>query len=128
VFFDGCVRRPCGASVDYVAEVVEDVYAAAMAGDGQRVVQGGGINTFLTLTTRRDTDEEDDDTVLFDGDIITCTIAPISREMHNYLEALQNDSNGPAMFSGDKCLGYFMATSPVSESIAFHPDEIPEFK
>ena len=39
-----------------------------------------------------------------------------------------NDSNGPAMFSGDKCLGYFMATSPVSESIAFHPDEIPEFK
>lgn len=87
-----------------------------------------GINTFLTLTTRRDTDEEDDNTVLFDGDIITCSIAPISREMHNYLEALQNDSNGPAMFSGDKCLGYFMATSPVSESIAFHPDEIPEFK
>jgi hypothetical protein len=48
--------------------------------------------------------------------------------MHDYLEALQNDSNGPAMFSGDKCLGYFVATSPVSASIVFRPDEIPEYK
>lgn len=87
-----------------------------------------GICTFVTMTTRRDTDEEEDDTVLFDGDVITCTVSPISRAMRDYLEALQNDSNGPAMFSGDKCLGYFMATSPVSDSIVFHPDEIPEYK
>ncbi|HBN63809.1 DUF4249 family protein [Duncaniella dubosii] len=87
-----------------------------------------GVSTFITMTTRRDTDEEDDDTVLFDGDIITVTVSPISLAMHDYLEALQNGSNGPAMFSGDKCLGYFMATSPVSDSIVFHPDEIPEYK
>lgn len=87
-----------------------------------------GISTFFTMTTRQDTDEEEDDTVLFDGDVITCTVSPISRAMHDYLEALQNDSNGPAMFSGDKCLGYFMATSPVSDSIVFHPDELPEYK
>lgn len=87
-----------------------------------------GITTFTTMTTRKDTDQEDDKTVLFDGDVLTCTVLPISRAMHDYLEALQNDSNGPAMFSGDKCLGYFIATSPVSESIVFHPDEIPEYK
>lgn len=87
-----------------------------------------GVCTYLTMTTRKDTDEEDDDTVLFDGDVITFTVSPISRAMHDYLEALQNDSNGPAMFVGDKCLGYFMATSPVSDSVEFHPDEIPEYK
>jgi len=87
-----------------------------------------GVSTYFTMTTRHDTDKEDEDTVLYDGDIITFTISPISRKMHNYLEALSNDSNGPAMFSGDMCLGYFMATSPVSCSIVFHPDEIPEYQ
>ncbi|MDE6611443.1 MAG: DUF4249 domain-containing protein [Muribaculaceae bacterium] len=86
-----------------------------------------GISTFFTMTTRMDTSEEDDDTVLFEGDVITFTVSPISEAMHDYLEALQNNSNGPAMFSGDKCLGYFMASSPVSASIIFHPDEIPYY-
>lgn len=86
-----------------------------------------GISTFFTMTTRKDTDEEEDDTVLFDGDVMTCTVSPISAAMHNYLEALQNDSSGPQMFTGDKCLGYFLATSPVSASITFHPSQIPEF-
>lgn len=87
-----------------------------------------GKVTYFTMTTRMDTDEEEDDTVLYDGDVITATICMISAPMHDYLEALQNDSNGPAMFSGDKCLGYFMASSPVSQSIVFHPDEIPVYK
>lgn len=87
-----------------------------------------GICTFVAMTSRKDTDEEDDDTVLYDGDVVTCSVSPISSAMYDYLEALQNDSNGPAMFSGDKCLGYFMATSPVSDSVVFRPDEIPEYK
>lgn len=87
-----------------------------------------GKATYFTMTTRMDTDEEEDDTVLYDGDVMTATICPISQAMHDYLEALQNDSNGPAMFSGDKCLGYFIASSPVSHSVVFHPDEIPEYK
>ena len=87
-----------------------------------------GVCTYFTMTTRKDTDKEDDDTVLYDGDVIRCSVSPVSREMHDYLEALQNDSNGPAMFSGERCLGYFIATSPVSRSIEFHPDEIPEYK
>ncbi|MDE6649951.1 MAG: DUF4249 domain-containing protein [Muribaculaceae bacterium] len=87
-----------------------------------------GTATFFTMTSRRDTDEEDDDTVLFDGDVMTCTVTQISREMHDYLEALQNDSNGPALFTGPRVLGYFLASSPASRSITFHPDLIPEYK
>lgn len=87
-----------------------------------------GVNTFFTMTSRKDTDEEDDDEVLFDGDVMTVTITPISREIHNYLEALQNDSNGPYLFSGPRVLGYFVASDPVSKSVTFHPDQIPEYK
>lgn len=87
-----------------------------------------GVCTYFTMTTRKDTSAEDDETVLYDGDVITFTVAPISRSMHNYLEALQNDSSGPLLFRGDKCLGYFIATSPVSDTIVFHPDEIPDYK
>lgn len=87
-----------------------------------------GVNTFFTMTSRKDTDEEDDDEVLFDGDVMTVTVTPISREMHDYLEALQNDSNGPALFSGPRVLGYFLAADPVSRSVTFRPDSIPEYK
>ena len=45
VFFDRGVWWPCGTSVDYVAEVVEDVDSAAVAGDRKRVVQGGGFGS-----------------------------------------------------------------------------------
>ena len=87
-----------------------------------------GVNTFFTMTSRKDTDEEDDDEVLFDGDVMTVTVTPISREMHDYLEALQNDSNGPFLFSGPRVLGYFIASDPVSRSVTFHPDRIPEYR
>ena len=87
-----------------------------------------GVNTFFTMTSRKDTDEEEDDEVLFDGDVMTVTVTPISREMHDYLEALQNDSNGPFLFSGSRVLGYFLASDPVSRSVTFHPDSIPEYK
>ncbi|MDE7419552.1 MAG: DUF4249 domain-containing protein [Muribaculaceae bacterium] len=87
-----------------------------------------GVATFFTMTSRKDTDEEEDDEVLYDGDVMTFTVTQISKEMHDYLEALQNDSNGPAMFTGHRVLGYFLASSPVSRSITFHPDEIPEYK
>lgn len=37
-------------------------------------------------------------------------------------------SNGPRMYSGDFCLGYFLA-APVAESaVIFHPDELTEYK
>ncbi len=103
----------------------DEIYLWVEADDRSAV---GGIGTFLTMTSRKDTDEEEDDEVLFDGDVMTFSICRVSRDMHNYLEALKNESNGPAMFSGPRCLGYFIATSPTSQSIVFHPDEIPEYK
>ncbi len=84
-----------------------------------------GVLTFVAMTTRQDTDKDDESDILYDGDVVTATVCAISRDMYDYLEALQNDSNGPAMFTGGKCLGYFIATSPVSKSITFHPDQIP---
>ncbi len=84
-----------------------------------------GICTYTTMTTRKDTDKEDDDEIIYDGDEITCTVCPVSQAMHDYLEALQNNSNGHAMFAGDRCLGYFIATSPVSASVIFRPDDLP---
>ena len=83
-----------------------------------------GVLAYTVMTTRRDTDKEDDEDVLHDGDVVSCTVCPISREMHDYLEALQNDSNGPAMFSGDRVLGYFMASTPAYGETIFHPELI----
>ena len=45
VFIDWSVRWPCGTSVDDVAEVVEDVDAAAVTGDRKRVVQCGSLGS-----------------------------------------------------------------------------------
>lgn len=122
-----------------------------------------GIMTYFAMTSRRDLDEEDEQTALRDGDEISVTVSRISRRMHDYLEALSNDSNGPEMFdmeeargtaagspgsvagllcgkasssqsspvsraaqnTAQRCLGYFIATSPVTATIIFHPDEIP---
>ena len=108
----------------YWVKLYRNGYIYQWAEVDDRTAEDGKVRVF-TMTTRKDTDEEDEKSVLYDGDIITCTVM---EEMHNYLEALQNDSNGPFLFSGDRCLGYFIATSPVSDSITFHPDEIPEYK
>ena len=79
------------------------------------------------MTTRKDISEEEDDTVLVDGDVLTVTVAPISREMHDYLEAIGADSTGPRLFSGPMALGYFLAAPLSTASITFHPSEIPDF-
>ncbi len=99
----------------YLWDEVDDRYAC------------DGVMTYTRMTTRKDIDEEDEESLILDGDVITVSVSRISKEMHDYLEALQNDSSGPAMFSGERCLGYFLATSPVEASIVFRPDEIPEY-
>ena len=86
-----------------------------------------GVINDVFMTSRRDLDEEDEATALRNGDVVTASVSPISREMYDYLEAVSSDSNGPAMFSGDFCLGYFLASGTVRSSIPFHPDEIKDF-
>lgn len=88
----------------------------------------GSLVTFSVMTTRMDTDEEDEGDVLYDGDEMSVCVSAISRAMFEYLEALENDSSGPAMFTGDRCLGYFMASSPTRATIVFHPDEIEYYQ
>ncbi len=85
-----------------------------------------GVMNFVTMTTRQDLDEEDDDDILRDGDVVTVKVYRISQAMREYIEAIGNDSSGPMMFTGPtRCLGYFMANSPVEQSIIFRPDQIP---
>lgn len=96
-------------------------YMWLQADDRQAV---NGVITEAVRTSRKDISEEDDDTVLVDGDIVTATVSPVSRAMYDYLTALQADSNGPRMYTGDFCLGYFLTSPVASSSITFHPDDL----
>lgn len=87
-----------------------------------------GIISEVTMTTRKNPDSGDDKDALTDGDKIDVVINPISRELYDYLIAIQSDSNGPRMFGGDFCLGYYMASSNASSTIIFQPQDIPEYK
>ncbi len=57
-----------------------------------------GVINEVTMTSRKDIDEEDGKSVLKDGDEVKVIIAPIDRRMYDYLIAIQSDSNGPSMF------------------------------
>ena len=93
--------------------------------DDSRAIDG--VISEVTMTTRRDIDEEDEEDILRDGDIVSVSVAPISRQMFDYLTALQANSNGPAMFSGSFALGYFLAAPLATSSITFHPEDLPTF-
>ncbi|MDE6368462.1 MAG: DUF4249 domain-containing protein [Muribaculaceae bacterium] len=99
----------------YMWNIITDLYAT------------NGIINDVIMTSRRDLDEEDEEDALRDGDVVTVSVSPISREMYDYLEAVSSDSNGPALFAGDFCLGYFLASPTVTASITFHPDEIKDY-
>jgi len=87
-----------------------------------------GAISEVVMTSRKDLDEEDERTALRDGDVVSASVAPISRDMFDYLNAIQADSNGPQMFTGDFCLGYFLAAPITESSTVFKPDEMKEFK
>ncbi|MDE6717343.1 MAG: hypothetical protein K2J70_04035 [Muribaculaceae bacterium] len=83
----------------------------------------GGVIDKVVMTTRRDLEEEDEADRLEKGDVVTATIVPVSRAMHDYLEALAvGNSNGPRMFTGGFCLGYFLAAPIAERTLIFDPD------
>ncbi len=93
-------------------------------GDDRAAVNGEISAVFMT--SRRDTDAEDDSDLLLDGDVLSATLTPISRQMYLYLEALTSGgSNGPLMYQGDFCLGYFLAAPTSRSAITFRPDSLP---
>lgn len=89
----------------------------------------GGIVTGMMMTSRKDTDEEDDDRVLAEGDVIDIEVMPISRAMADYLNSLNSgDYNGNQMFDGAYCLGYFLSAPVARTQLIYHPDQIPYAK
>lgn len=86
-----------------------------------------GVINEVIMTTRKNLDEEDEKDILRDGDVVKVAINTISREMYDYLLAIENNSNGPSMFEGDFCLGYFLASGSSTGSIVFHPDDFYYF-
>lgn len=87
----------------------------------------GGVINVVAMTSRMDLDEEDERSSLRDGDVMEVVVSPVTRQMYDYLTAIQSDSNGPKMFYGGYCLGYYIATSESRSSIVFHPDEMKYF-
>lgn len=83
-----------------------------------------GEITQMTMTSRKNIEKEDEKDILKDGDIVKVDISTISGDMFDYLSALQISSNGPKMFEGEFCLGYFLASGITSDTITFHPDEL----
>lgn len=75
-------------------------------------------------TTRKDESAEDEDDLLVDGNEVRVTVAHVSKAFYDYLNAISSDSNGPRMFEGDMCLGYFLAAGVSESAIVFHPDLI----
>ncbi|MDE5807346.1 MAG: DUF4249 domain-containing protein [Muribaculaceae bacterium] len=89
------------------------------------LLSDNGIINEVIMTSRMDLDEEDEKDKLEEGDVVKATVTPVSREIHDYLEALSvGNSNGPRMFEGGFCLGYFLAAPVTEKEIAFRPDEI----
>lgn len=86
-----------------------------------------GVIEEVVMTSRKDLSEEDEKTALREGDVVSVTVAPISREMCDYLGAISNNSNGPRLFSGPLCLGYFLAAPLATSSITFEPEKIPYY-
>lgn len=85
-----------------------------------------GVINVTMMTSRLDDIENPEETEeLKDGDIISARLTPVSRSMYDYLVAIGADSSGPAMFSGDSCLGYFLAAPVAETTIVFRPSEIP---
>lgn len=81
-----------------------------------------GRMDLVVRTSRKDTDAEDDDEVLYPGDLMTARVCRISKEMYDYLDALESDSNGTSLFTGDYCLGYFLAAGVSEMTIEFTAD------
>lgn len=84
----------------------------------------GIIETVITTTHRDTSQEEDKNQIIIDGDTITAEIYHISREMCDYLVAIQNGNNGSRNFQGSECLGYFLASPYAMTSVIFYPDKI----
>ncbi len=120
------VRFAANSGQCYWVRVYRNDEAYMWRSVAESAIINGEVNEVF-MTTRQDIFEEEDDIVLVEGDKLTVTVAPISRETHDYLEAIGADSSGPRLFSGPMALGYFLAAPLSTATITFHPAAIPDF-
>lgn len=88
-----------------------------------RAAADGIIEETLT-TTHRDPEQEDEKSLLVDGDIVKICVTPIDHAMFDHLTAIAAGNNGFGMFNDDSCLGFFIASPTASTSIVYHPDQL----
>lgn len=78
-----------------------------------------GVVKMAFMTSRKDLDEEDDETALRYGDEVTVIVQQVSRDMFDYIMAIGNDSNGAMMWHGNHCLGFFLPSWRTERTILF---------
>jgi len=97
-----------------------EVYKWAVSDDRFAV---GGLLELSMMTARKNPSDPDDADNLADGDILTVSVARIPAHIQTYLTELSAHTvAGPTTFSGDFCLGYFLASPLTSASVTFRPD------
>lgn len=82
-----------------------------------------GIVEGSTMTSRQNPEPDDKDS-LADGDCLRISATRIPRHILTYLEKLSAQTiDGPTTFSGDFCLGYFLASTPMDTTVIYRPAE-----
>lgn len=98
----------------------DEVYKWVVTDD--RFAVDGQIEVSM-MTTRKNPSDPDDEDNLSDGDILTVSVTRIPAHVQTYLTELSAHTiAGPTTFSGDFCLGYFLAAPSVNSSVTFRPD------
>lgn len=94
-----------------------EVYAWVVADD--RFALDGRLEMSM-MTARRNPTDPDDEANLDDGDVLTISVAAIPPHVYDYLTRLSAHAvAGPTTFTGDFCLGYFLASTPSETSVTF---------
>lgn len=83
-----------------------------------------GILEETVTTTHRDTEQENDKSLLLDGDVVKISVTPVDHAMFDNLTALAAGNNGFKMINGESCLGFFIASPIATTSIIYHPNQI----
>lgn len=83
----------------------------------------------LIPTTQRGNDGtvNEDGSEILRGDKVTVTVQPITRRYYDYLVSIGQGSNGNNLFTGDYCLGYFLAAPITTATLTFNPDDYPYY-
>ncbi len=82
-----------------------------------------GVVEASVMTTRQNPEPDDKDT-LTDGDNLLITVTTVPPHVLTYLNNLAAHTiDGPTTFLDDRCLGYFLASTPTDTTLIYHPGD-----